>query len=248
MAIMRLPRLLFRVVFAVLYTAYIVGLTLLRNWLLKTGQADAQRIRQRWARTLLHTLGIRVETEGNPPNFPCILMSNHRSYIDPIVILREVQGVPVSKAEVSKWPILGRGAQLAGILYLKREHGGSRTAMLRSIAETVQKDGWPIILFPEGTTSDLEGTLPFKPGSFQLAARLGIPVVPVAITFKDKADYWVGKSTFGAHAWERFQQRRIYIHIAYGPVIDTTDAIDLSTETYNWINTSLQSLQQQHTA
>jgi lyso-ornithine lipid O-acyltransferase len=235
-------RLLYRLFFAIFYTLYIVGWTALRGWLLGTGKADAQRIRQGWARHLLYTVGLRVTSSGTPPDFPCIIMCNHRSYLDPIVLLRDVRAVPVSKAEVSKWPLLGRGAQQAGILYLKREHGGSRTAMLRAIADTVLKEGFPIILFPEGTTAALEGTLPFKPGSFQLAARLGIPIVPVAIEYDDPEDYWVGKESFGSHASRRFKNRYIAAQVVFGPALSGDDAKILCDQTYDWINQTLKQL------
>ena len=83
-------RLLYRLFFAIFYTLYIVGWTALRGWLLGTGKADAQRIRQGWARHLLYTVGLRVNSSGTPPDFPCIIMCNHRSYLDPIVLLRDV--------------------------------------------------------------------------------------------------------------------------------------------------------------
>ena len=122
-------------------------------------------------------------------------------------MLRDVDAFPVAKAEIANWPVIGKGAAMAGILYLRREDARSRAGTLVQIQEVVEQ-GNPVIIFPEGTTSALPGTLPFKPGVFRLAAKTGIPVVPVAVSFHDPLDYWVGEEGFLSHAGRRFRKKR----------------------------------------
>ncbi len=186
----------------------------------------AMRIRRRWANRLLKGVGVIVKTHGNPPNFPCLVVANHRSYLDPILMLCEIDGFPVAKAELAAWPIIGKGAKDAGILYVQRENTKSRLSTMRLIAEKIH-DGHPVIIFPEGTTSDLNGTLPFKKGAFLMAARSNIPVVPVALVFKDPRDFWVGKISFLAHASRRFSTKEIHVTLHYGePIVsDNTDLL-----------------------
>jgi len=193
-------------------------------------------IRQRWTRNcLLPVLGVRVTVLGTPPEFPCILLCNHRSYLDPAVISRDVPGFPVSKSEVANWPIIGTGAKLTGVLYIKREDPHSRKATRNEIGEKV-REGFPVILFPEGTTHDQSKALPFRPGSFKIAAAQGIPVVPVALDYRDPADYWLGSATFLPHFLRCFGKKNTEVVIHYGHAIQDTDPETLLNVTQNQVD------------
>lgn len=198
----------------------------------------SMKVRRRWARTLLDKTGVRGENEGIAPDFPCLIVSNHRSYLDPILMLRDVYGYPVAKAELAGWPVIGKGAQMAGILYLRREHSGSRANTLRLMEDKVS-EGFSVIIFPEGTTSGLPGTLPFKKGVFQLAAKSRIPIVPVALVFSDHKDYWIGKESFMSHAGRRFQEKTIQVKVCYGPAFRGDQPEELLAQAKNWIETRL---------
>lgn len=236
---MRIVLVVYRLLFSVAYTARIVAEVYWRRVWLRSETARVMAVRQRWAVRLLHGVGIRTTVEGTPPDFPCIFMANHRSYLDPILLLRDVFAYPVAKAELADWPLIGKGARWAGILYVQREHGNSRVSILKAIADVVLEEGFSVILFPEGTTSGLPGMLPFKKGGFRAAAKWGVPVVPVAICFEDERDFWIGKATFGQHAWQRFQERNIRVRICYGPVLRHDDGDVLEQEVRQWIETKL---------
>lgn len=231
-------RLLWRLLFFVVYTTRIVAEIWIRQVLFKADIRTAMHIRRRWAKHLLTNVGVRLSTHGLPPDYPCILVANHRSYLDPILMLCHVNAYPVAKAELADWPLMGKGAQLAGILYLRREDGRSRANILKVMAERLTS-GFSIIIFPEGTTSSLTGTLPFKRGVFQLAARDGWPVVPVALDFADPRDFWVGRVTFMQHAWSRFGQPTIEVALHYGTPLQGTDAEQLSATARTWIENTL---------
>ena len=231
-------RVFWRLIFFICYTSWTVAKIWLANILLGSNIARSMRIRRFWASRLLEKTGVSISVTGTPPSFPCIITANHRSYIDPILMLQDVDAFPVAKAEIASWPVIGKGAAMAGILYLRREDARSRAETLTEIQQVVQR-GNPVIIFPEGTTSGLPGTLPFKPGVFKLAARGGIPVVPVAICFHDPLDYWVGKEGFLSHASRRFREKKIPVTLHYGPAIASADPDDLSSQARNWINTRL---------
>lgn len=196
-------------------------------------------IRRRWAKRLLRGVGVEVEVHGSVPDFPCLIMANHRSYLDPILILQSVDAFPVAKAELADWPFIGKGAKWAGILYVKRERSESRASTLKAIADTVLELGIPVILFPEGTTSAEQGMLPMKKGGFRTAAKWKLAVVPVAIAFSDPADYWVGKISFFQHAWRQFQKQSIAVRISYGPAFAAEDSAVLEAEVRRWIEIQL---------
>ena len=217
-----------------------MGIIAARSLVRGIDMRHALAVRRRWANFLLPRLGIRTEWSGEAPNFPCILMGNHRSYLDPALILLHVEAFPVSKAEVENWPIIGSGAKLSGIVFLKRESQTSRKITLQAIVEKI-REGYPVILFPEGTTHAMPTTGEFKPGSFNLAAKENIPIVPVAITYDTTKAYWVGKDTFLPHFLRFFGRKSNNVTLRYGPVLQGTDAKALLQATKAWIDGALMS-------
>lgn len=235
-------RSLWRLLFFVIFTTRIVAEIWLRNTIQGVDLHRSMRVRRYWARRVLQGVGVRITTKGDPPAYPCLMVANHRSYLDPIIMLCDVDAWPVAKAELAGWPVIGKGAQMAGILYLRREDVKHRASILDKIAGTIHK-GFPVILFPEGTTSDLTGTLPFKKGGFVVAAKHGFKVVPAALVFADKRDFWVGKDTFLQHATRRFKEKYINIQVVYGPAIQHEDAAILNEMAHEWINQCLNGLE-----
>ncbi|MCC7466830.1 MAG: 1-acyl-sn-glycerol-3-phosphate acyltransferase [Saprospiraceae bacterium] len=235
---MKILRAIYRFLFFGLYTAWIVLQIGLGNWLFGKDIRRSMRIRRKWARRLLPAIGVKLTVSGTIPEGPCLLVANHRSYLDPILILQDVDVFPVAKAELAKWPLIGKGAAMAGILYLKREETGSRVGTLKQMIDKIQS-GFPVLIFPEGTTSSRPDTLPFKKGGFKMAAQNGIPVVPAVICFPDPADFWVGKTTFLAHAAKRFVEPEIRVSVVYGNAMTHTDAGYLLEQAQSWINQTL---------
>lgn len=201
-------------------------------------------IRHRWTRLFLPAIGVRIQTTGTPPAQPCIIMCNHRSYLDPAILTIDVVGMPVSKAEVAKWPIVGYGARVSGTFFLQRESLSSRKSTLNGIAEKVG-EGFIVILFPEGTTHTEPATSPMRKGGFSLAATNGIPVVPVALEYGSADDYWVGKDTFLPHFIRRFGEKNMRVAVRYGPPLVGDDADALLRETQNWIDAQLPGLRRE---
>lgn len=232
-------RIIYRLIFFAVYTARIVAEVYWRRVILRSDMLRVMSVRRRWARRVLSGVGVRVETAGTPPDEPCLILANHRSYLDPILLLRDVFAFPVAKAELAGWPLIGKGAKWAGILYVQRERGGSRVSTLKALADVIQQQGFSVILFPEGTTSDLPGMLPFKKGSLRTATKWQLPVAPVAICFDDPRDYWVGEVSFLEHAWQRFQDREIRVRVCYGPLMRHDDPEILEANVRQWIETQL---------
>jgi len=233
---------LLRLIFFIGFVAVLIARV---RWLALWNGVDMRRfldIRRRWTRNcLLPTLGIRVNVLGTPPDFPCILMCNHRSYIDPAVISRDVPGFPVSKAEVANWPVIGTGAKLTGVLYIKREDPQSRKNTRSAIGDKV-REGFAVILFPEGTTHDQPQTLSFRPGAFVIAAGQEIPVVPVAIDFRNPQDYWLGADTFLPHFIRCFGKKYTDVVIHYGAALQSNDPEELRQDTQRRVDEFLTGL------
>ncbi|MBK8554806.1 MAG: 1-acyl-sn-glycerol-3-phosphate acyltransferase [Lewinellaceae bacterium] len=200
---------------------------------------DILELRKRWARRVLYYTGVRLSISGTAPTQACLMVCNHRSYLDPILVIGDCSAFPVSKSELAKWPVLGWGASMAGVLFLKRNELNKRAEMLHLITDTIQ-NGHSVLLFPEGTTSALQGTLPFRKGGFNMAARNGLPVVPLVLHFENPADFWVTEEGFLVHASRQFLAREIRINLVYGPVFQSDDAENLKNTTRNWMEEQLQ--------
>lgn len=235
---MKKLRALWRLLYFAFYTSLRIGQIILNSLIWGKDIRRSMRIRRSWARHLLPAIGIRLSTSGTPPDFPCILMCNHRSYLDPALLVQDVLAYPVSKAEVAHWPIIGYGASVSGVLFLKRESTTSRKITLDGIAERLHA-GFAVILFPEGTTHSEPKTTTFRLGGFKLCATEGFPIVPVAIDYANPADHWIGNDTFLPHFMRRFAEREMRVQVCYGEAIWGDDAQAMLEDAQTWIDSEI---------
>lgn len=150
------------------------------------------------ARDVLALHGITCSASGAQVPVQAVLVSNHVSWLDPLVIAAHVPCVPVSRADVSGWPIVGGLARDLGVVFVSRGDAGSGAQALRSVLGALEA-GACVLNFPEGTTSMGERVLPFRPGLFGLALRTGAPIVPVAIRYEPRSLAWTGDASFLPH-------------------------------------------------
>ncbi|HEX2677130.1 MAG TPA: lysophospholipid acyltransferase family protein, partial [Polyangiales bacterium] len=75
-----------------------------------------------WAREMLRVLGIELRVRGTPAESgPMLLVANHISWLDILVMHASRHCRFVSKSEVERWPLIGTLATGAGTLYIERE-------------------------------------------------------------------------------------------------------------------------------
>ena len=109
---------------------------------------------QAWALKMLALLGIRLELHGQPPACgPVLLVANHISWLDILVMHAARHCRFVAKAEVRHWPLIGRLATGGGTLYIERESRRDAMRVVHHMAESLKR-GEIVAVFPEGTTSD----------------------------------------------------------------------------------------------
>lgn len=196
------------------------------------------RILQRWARDLNRALGLDVTVRGTPPENGVLLVSNHRSYMD-ITAIGELAPVTfLAKQEVSRWPVLGYGCKLAGVVFVDRIDADSRRSSRDRVARRLWQDT-SIVVFPEGTSHQGPGLLTFKPGIFQVAARNRFPVMPVGVEYEHPSDAWIGDDTFIRHFMQTFSRRRVRATVTFGPVMKGDDPVKLMKTSWKWIYSTL---------
>ena len=178
--------------------------------LLRFRAYDAARRVERiewWARKTLRLMGISLRVEGRPAAGGALMVANHISWLD-ITALHAVcpQVRFVSKADVKHWPLLSRLADAANTLYLERERKRDALRVVHQMAGALQS-GDLIAVFPEGTTSDGRGLLPFHANLLQAAIVTCAPVQPIALRFSDRqhpispAVEFVGSTTLVQSVW-----------------------------------------------
>ena len=201
----------------------------------------AFRLRRNWLKLANFILNIKVEKQGAPPLTPAIYVSNHRSFSDPLVLLEHLNAYVIAKAEVSSYPLINKGAELTGIVYVKREDKDSRRATRDTMVDTISK-GYNVLVYPEGTVGRDPHTLPFKMGTFFEAAREGIPVVPVAIEYRSPRDLWMIPNFIKQYLFQ-FSKWRTDVRLEFGPVLKGGDGLQLHDEAEHWVNQKIASMQ-----
>lgn len=201
------------------------------------------RLRKSFIHLFFPMLGVQIDVRGAIPKGGGLLVCNHRSYVDPFVVLRDVPAMPVGKAEVKKWPIIGIAGRVSGAIFVDRSSEESRRKARQDITQAI-KDGYFIINYPEGTTHSEPQTNAFKPGMFRDAAKEGFPIYPVALEYQQEDDHWVGDDTFIRHFLACFGKQKTYVRIHYGPAISGTDTQLLLEEVQATIDHNLAPLRQ----
>jgi 1-acyl-sn-glycerol-3-phosphate acyltransferase len=176
-------------------------------------------------RRALRVQGIEVEIGGPRPVGPALLVSNHLSYLDPIVIAAAVDCVPISKADLAGWPVLGTAARRCGVIFVERSSAHSRLSVMRE-AEQVLRDGSMVLNFPEGTTTDGSTLLEYRKGLFGVALELGLPVVPLALTYQPRELAWIGDDTFVPHYLRLTAMRAAYATLTFGEPLAARDFVE----------------------
>jgi 1-acyl-sn-glycerol-3-phosphate acyltransferase len=163
---------------------------------------------QAWAAQLLALWDIDLVVRGTPPHAgPVLLVANHISWLDILVLHAARHCRFVSKSDVQGWPLIGTLATGAGTLYIERASRRDAMRVVHRMADAL-RDGEVLAVFPEGTTSDGTDLLPFHANLIQAAISAPAPVVPVALRFVDRvsgapsrAPCYVGDDTLLGSVW-----------------------------------------------
>jgi lyso-ornithine lipid O-acyltransferase len=186
------------------------------------GRPRTVRERANWlydaACIVLKRTGIEVVAEGDPP-LHGLLVSNHLSYLDVLAYASLVPCVFVAKSEVRSWPIFGSFATVAGTIFVdRRRHSGNGNPA--ALIETALIEGVPVVLFPEGTSSNGSRVLRFHSRFFEPATRAGALVTAAAIgyassTADEAALAYYGDDVLAPHLTRTLGQRDLHAFVAF---------------------------------
>lgn len=173
----------------------------------------ARRFPHLYHRAVTRWLGIRLNIIGEPvQDRPCLIASNHVSWLDITVLSALTPLSFIAKKEVNSWPGFGTLARLQRTVFIDRDRRQSTGSSRDEIGERL-KAGETLVLFAEGTSSDGLRVLPFKSAYFAAAESPDVMVQPVTLAYRGhwgvpmlrrrRPFYaWYGDMEMGPHLWK----------------------------------------------
>lgn len=194
-----------------------------------------------WSRLLLRALGITLTVRQGfavyggaataravPEATAGLLVANHVSWLDPLVMAAALPCRLVAKREVATWPLVGGLAAGSGALLIDRDSLYGLPGAVASIASAL-RDGESVAAFPEGTTWCGRGGGRFRPAVFQAALDAGVAVRPVALRYREAggrgstAPAYVGDDTLAASLLRVIAVRGLVVEVTVLPPVTAPD-------------------------
>ena len=160
-----------------------------------------------------------------PASGPCLLVANHVSWID-IVVLSAVAPVSfVAKQKVAKWPLFGSMARLQRSIFIDRDRR-SKTGFSKNEVRQRLAEGEIVVLFPEGTSGDGTSVRSFKSSYFAAAQGEGTTVAPVTLAYKSNWHMpltrrqrphfaWYGDMDLAPHLWRVLAAGPLHVEVIF---------------------------------
>ncbi|MEO1103663.1 MAG: lysophospholipid acyltransferase family protein [Pseudomonadota bacterium] len=197
-----------------------------------------------WHRAARRIVGIRVHVHGEVAKTrPLLLIANHVSWLDIMVLGSVMELSFISKAEVASWPVFGLFARLQRSVFVNRERRTETGNVASEIGERLAK-GDVLVLFGEGTSSNGIHVLPFRTalvGGVARAAREAgggdATLQPLAINytqlhgvpigrFHKPRIAWYGDMDMPPHLWWVLKHGEIDVDVVFGDPIAFDEAAD----------------------
>lgn len=231
---MALLRLTFRLTLFVLFLLA-CALTLL---LLRLGDAlwrhrlDRTRPAQLYLRVLCRLMGVRVKLHGQPGSGTRLLVCNHVSWFDIPVLASCMPLRFLAKQEIASWPVVGWMGRQIGTLFIQR--GGGKSAQVREQIAEALCAGDNLLIFPEGTTSDGAGVLPFHGRLLLAASDAKRPVQAISIRYsrqgqRDTLAPFINQDSFEKHLVRLLRKPAMQVDLVFHPPIPDTTGISAET-------------------
>ena len=230
-------RLLKFAAFLSLWVIFFVLVAIVHLWISILGLPNRWKILSRLNRTytllLRLILNIKVTIAGDEGQLErggYVVIANHVSYVDGIVLGSIFPIVFVSKREVKKWPIVGQWNVLCGTIFINRQRKNEVGAMVREMTRKLRQEA-NILLFPEGTSTNGEKMLPFQTVPLAAPLRSRSIIVPVNLAYKTIDEqpvtpanrdfvYWYGDIDFVPHFWNLLGRRGVEVLVTVQPKIE----------------------------
>lgn len=200
-----------------------------------------------WARASARIMGLFIHVRNTPPVAPFLLISNHLSYVDIIVLASHLKCAFVAKSEVARWPILGLISASMNTIFIDRKRKRDLLRAMSTAKATLDR-GLGLVLFAEGTSTGGGKPRPFKSSMLEFAARQRMPVHYASIEYQvppherpaRQSVCWWGPMTFPGHLFRLLQLSAFEAHLTFGtlPIVNEDRRL-LAAELWSVVNAQL---------
>jgi 1-acyl-sn-glycerol-3-phosphate acyltransferase len=211
--------------------AFALALCILRYWARRARGPFTLERRALWlqdsARAILKSLKIHSQIKGDPPSCG-LVVANHLSYLDIVILSAAMPCFFVAKMEIGKWPFFGKAARTGGTIFVDRSSLASAMTVAEQISDRLNLPV-PVLLFPEGTSTDGAQVLRFHSRLIDPATSAGAPITAAAIRYEieggveERELCWFDDQLFITHLWKvlgvngisaqvHFGEPQIYLH------------------------------------
>ena len=212
------------------------------NLLWSANKAKSRRdaLKTHWLKRFSAIVNLCVTKEGELPEPGSLLVSNHISWLDIIVIGQYLPAYFVAKSDILSWPIIGYLSKQGSTIFIRR---GDK----KHIKATTEKMIWVlkqnsnIIAFPEGTTTKGNEVRSFHASLFQPALLTKSAIQPVALQYRGAAEEhapFVGDDDFVSHLIKMLTLNKIEVRLIFLPAINSSGknrhAVSLETRDMIW--------------
>jgi 1-acyl-sn-glycerol-3-phosphate acyltransferase len=175
-----------------------------------------------WLALATGLVGVRPRVSGQPQDGPVLMVSNHISWLDILVLGGLLPPRFLSKAEVRDWPLVGWLSACAGTLYIRRGSRGGADSAGEAITHAL-RHGARVLIFPEGTTTNGLSVKRFHPRLFQTAIEVGAPVQAVALHYTHESGInpkvpWIDDAGFFQSLLDILGEREVPVEVHFGTV------------------------------
>jgi 1-acyl-sn-glycerol-3-phosphate acyltransferase len=174
---------------------------------------------------MLAVLGVRLVRRGPVLRPGSLLVANHVSWLDILVLTAVAPVRLVSKGEVGRWPAIGSLAGLYGAIFIDRTRPKTLPATVGEVAAAL-RSGRTVAAFPEGTTFCGANQGRFRPAMFQAAIDAGAPVVPASIRYDSTAAAFIGDDTLWGSVRRVAALRSLTVTLVTAPALRPTPGAD----------------------
>lgn len=185
---------------------------------------------QRWCHVALGILGVEVTVQGRVPRSGVLLIGNHVSYLDILVLGVACPVFFIPKSEIANWPFIGSLVRITRHIFITRQSKRDLTRVNRAMQDYFGM-GLTVVPFLEGTSSSGADILPFRTGLLQPALEERYPIQPFAFDYSrsepplsvaEDIAYW-RDMTFFPHFVRLAGLRGARVTIRFGDVVDEWD-------------------------
>jgi 1-acyl-sn-glycerol-3-phosphate acyltransferase len=219
---------------------FALGLSILRYLLLRLRGPLTLEKRAQWthqaSRNVLSIVGVRLCVEGTPPS-QGLIVANHLSYLDILILSAIMPCIFISKIEIGSWPYFGWAARAGGTIFLDRASRASANLVAAQMSERLMGPV-PVLLFPEGTSTDGSRVRHFHSRLIDPAIKAGVPITAAAVCYliedgtpEDRL-CWVGEALFLPHLLATLATPGFSARVRFGDPCIYTDRRAAATATH----------------